>query len=418
MKLPISFKLALRNVFRNKIRSIITLAAIAFGSVSIIISGGFFEDTFLQMREAAIHSQLGHMQIYCKGYNDHGASAPFDYLIEDRRPLIEKLMKFDHIKLVTSRITFFAMISTGENNVSVFCQGVEPEGEKVLNKIDSLQKENKGVKIELGRDLSKGDHFEVILGRGLAKNLDLKPGDSAVLLTNTVGGSLNAFDVTIKGIFFTASKEFDDRALRIPIQTAQQLLRTDSVQTIVVLLDKTENTLAVSSQMKQMIQTDNLPLEMKTWKELADFYNKTVELYGKQFFFLKLIIATIVILSIFNTINMAIWERTREIGTIMAMGYKKLDILKLFLAEGFILGLLGGAAGVILGTLLAKGISIFGIRMPPPPGATVGWTAFIKVVPHLLISSMAISLFASLFSSIYPAFKASNLTINDALRHY
>jgi len=115
---------------------------------------------------------------------------------------------------------------------------------------------------------------------------------------------------------------------------------------------------------------------------------------------------------------MAIWERTREIGTIMAMGYKKADILKLFLAEGFILGLLGGVGGVILGILVAKGISIFGIPMPPPPGATVGWTAFIKVVPDLLTSSMAISLFASLFSSIYPAFKASNLTITDALRHY
>ena len=418
MKIPISLKLALRNVFRNKIRSLITLAAIAFGGVSIIIAGGFFEDTFLQMREAVIHSQLGHLQIYCKGYNDYGTSAPFDYLIEDRKPLIEKLMKFDHVKLVTSRITFSAMISTGENNVSVFCQGVEPEGEEVLNKIDSLQEENKGVKIEQGHDLSKGDRFEIILGRGLAKNLNLKSGDSAVLLTNTVGGSLNAFDVTIKGIFFTASKDFDDRALRLPLQTAQRLLRTDNVQTIVLLLDKTENTFAVSNQIEQMIQTDNLPLEMKLWKDLADFYNKTVELYGKQFLFLKLIIATIVILSIFNTINMAIWERTREIGTIMAMGYKKADILKLFLAEGFILGFLGGAAGVILGILLAKGISIFGIPMPPPPGATVGWTAFIKVVPHLLISSMAISLFASLFSSIYPAFKASNLTITDALRHY
>jgi len=278
MKLPISLKLALRNVFRNKIRSLITLAAIAFGGVSIIIAGGFFEDTFLQMREAAIHSQLGHLQLYRKGYSDYGASAPFDYLIEDHRPLVKKLMKLDRVKLVTTRITFSAMISTGENNVSIFCQGVEPEGEQVLNKIDSLQVENKGVKIEQGRNLSKRDRFEVILGRGLAKNLGLKPGDSAVLLTNTVGGSLNAFDVTIKGIFFTASKEFDDRALRLPIKTAQQLLRTDSVQTLVVLLDKTENTLAVSSRIKQMIQTDGLPLELKIWKELADFYNKTVEL--------------------------------------------------------------------------------------------------------------------------------------------
>ena len=77
MDYPISIKLALRNVCRNQIRTLITLAAIAFGSVSIIIAGGFFEDTFLRMREAAIHSHLGHIQIYFEGYNDHVASAPF-----------------------------------------------------------------------------------------------------------------------------------------------------------------------------------------------------------------------------------------------------------------------------------------------------------------------------------------------------
>ena len=410
--------MALRNVFRNKTRTLITLAAIAFGSVSIIIAGGFFEDTFLQMREAVIHSQLGHIQIYSKGYNDHGASAPFDYLIEEYEPMIEKLLKFEHIKLVTSRIMFSAMVSTGENSVSVFCQGVEPEGEKILNKIDSLEIENKGVKIENGSDLSKEDTFSVILGRGLAKNLGLKIGDSIVLLTNTVGGSLNAFDMVIKGVFFTASKEFDDRALRLPIETAKKLLRTDSVQNLVVLLDKTEQTPSVSNTIKRMIQHDHLNLEMRVWTDLADFYNKTVELYGRQFFILKLIITTIVILSIFNTINMAIWERTREIGTIMAMGYKKVDILKLFLAEGFILGILGAITGIIIGILLAESISFFGIPMPPPPGATVGWTAFIKVVPELLISSMTISVSASLISSFYPAFKASNLNITDALRHY
>jgi putative ABC transport system permease protein len=224
--------------------------------------------------------------------------------------------------------------------------------------------------------------------------------------------------MNVKGIFFTATKEFDDRALRLPIAMAQKLIRTQGVQTLVVLLDRTENTEKAKDEVLKIIQKGKLPLELKIWKQLADFYNKTVDLYGRQFFILKFIIMVIVVLSIFNTINMAIWERTREIGTIMAMGYKKIDILRLFLAEGFILGVLGGITGILIGVVAAWAISLFGIPMPPPPGATVGWTAFIKVVPDLLISSMFISVFASLISSFYPAYKASNLNITDALRHY
>ncbi len=418
MQLPISIKLALRNVFRNRIRTLITLAAIAFGSVSIIIAGGFFEDTFMQMREAVIHSHLGHVQIYQKGYNDHGSSAPFDYLIESPDAVIEKFSALDHVKLVTPRISFSGMISTGDNTVSVFCQGVDPAGELILNKIETVKDADTGLAIQEGSNLTKEDQFAVILGRGLAKNLGAKTGDSLVLLTNTVGGSLNAFDMKVKGIFFTASKEFDDRALRLPIKMAQKLIRTDGIQTLVVMLDKTEYTLQAKEEILKTIDSVDMELEVRIWSQLADFYNKTVELYGKQFFILKLIITIIVILSIFNTINMAIWERTREIGTIMAMGYKKMDIMKLFLAEGLLLGFLGGIAGLVIGTMLAWIISFFGIPMPPPPGATVGWTAFIKVVPDLLISSIVISVFASVCSSFYPAFKASNLIITDALRHY
>lgn len=418
MQYPVSIKLAVRNVFRNKIRTLITLAAIAFGSVSIIFAGGFFEDTFTQMREAVIHGNLGHIQIYRNGYNDHGSSAPFDYLIEKPDTIIKKIESLDHVKIVTPRISFSGMISTGDNTISVFCQGVDPGGELILNKIDGVKGAKTGLSIQAGSNLAKGDKFEVVLGRGLAKNLGAKPGDDLTLLTNTVDGSLNAFDMKVKGIFFTASKAFDDRALRLPIDMAQKLIRTNGVQRLVVLLDKTLNTLTVKKEILKTMGSIKTPLEIRTWRQMADFYNKTVELYGRQFFILKLIITIIVILSIFNTISMAIWERTREIGTIMAMGYKKLDIMKLFLAEGLILGFLGGIAGIVIGSALAWFISLFGIPMPPPPGATIHWTAFIKIVPHILVSSFIIAVSASVISSVYPAFKASNLIITDALRHY
>ena len=418
MEIPLDLRLAVRNVFRNKVRSLITLAAIAFGCISLIAAGGFFEDTFLQMREGVIHSHLGHIQVYKKGYLEKGSARPFDYMIKNPDEIKKLISSIEHVKFVTPRITFSGLMSTGENTVSVIGQGVNPEGEQAISVIETVKGANTGVAIESGENLSQSDMYDVIVGRGLAKAMGSKVGDFIIMVCNTMGGALNAMDMKVKGVFFTASKEFDDRAVRMPIAAAQTLLRTDEVQTLVVLVDKTENTDRVKKQLLYLVKNKGLDLELKPWYELADFYNKTVELYGRQFLVLKFIIGIIVVLSIFNTINMSIWERTREIGTIMALGSKRREVLKLFLLEGLVLGIIGGLIGVAAGTVLAYLISLVGIPMPPPPGATVGWTAHIKIVPQLLMVSFSIALISSFVSSFYPAFKASRLIIADALRHF
>jgi putative ABC transport system permease protein len=416
MEIPLDLRLAVRNVFRNKVRSVITLAAIAFGCISLIVAGGFFEDTFLQMREGVIHSHLGHIQVYKKGYLENGSARPFDYMIENPDEIKKLISSIEHVKLITPRIAFSGLLSTGENTVSVIGQGVNPEGEQAISVIETVKGASISLSIEAGENLSQSDMYDVILGRGLAKAMGSKVGDFIILVSNTIGGALNAMDMKVKGNFFTISKEFDDRAVRMPIAAAQTLLRTDKVQTLVILVDKTENTDQVKKQLLYLVKDKDL--ELKPWYELADFYNKTVELYGRQFLVLKFIIAIIVILSIFNTINMSIWERTKEIGTIMALGSRRREVLKLFLLEGLVLGILGGLIGIAAGTVLAYLISLVGIPMPPPPGATVGWTAHIKIVPQLLIASFSIALISSLVSSFFPAFKASRLIIADALRHF
>ena len=417
MELPMNLRLAFRNIFRNRVRSLITLAAIAFGSVSLIITGGFFEDSFMQMRDGVIHGHLGHIQVYKEGFIENGSVNPFEYLIDDPDEIINLISSIKHVKIVTPRISFSGLLSTGENTVSVLCQGIVPEGARALSIIKKNKGESRGVAIQDGKNLSEKDQFDLILGKGLSKIVGTGIGNSLILLSNTIDGALNALDLNVKGIFFTASKEFDDRALRMPISTAQKLLRTDKVQTLVVLLDDTSNTPIVKESLFKLFKEKQLNLELRTWHEMADFYNKTVELYGRQFMVLKLIITIIVILSIFNTINMAIRERTREIGTVMALGFKRFEVLRMFLIEGCILGIIGGVIGITFGSALAYIISLVGIPMPPPPGMTIGWTAMIKIVPHILMSSFIIAVISALLSSLYPALKASQLLIADALRH-
>lgn len=401
-------KIAFRNIFRNKVRSYITLGAIAFGCISLILTGGFINETFIKLRESLIHSQLGHIQIYKQGYFEKGSSKPFDYLIENYQDLEKEIRAIPHVKNIANRLQFSGLLSNGENTISFLGQGVDPKGEKDLSS---------WLKIEYGEMISVEDAYGAILGRGLAASLDAKAGDFLMILTNTRDGAINAIDIEVKGIFYSFAKEYDDRVLKLPLDTAQKLLYLDAVQAMVVLLDETESTDEVKNALINMFEENRFPLEVKTWADLADYYNKLVELYEKQFGVLKFIISIVVVLSIINTMSMSIFERTREIGTIMAMGTKKNEVLSMFMLEGLVLGLLGGGIGVVLGIVSAKIISYIGIPMPPAPGSTVGYVATIGIFPGVIIFAFLFSVVTALAGSFYPSFKASRLNISEALRY-
>ena len=158
-------------------------------------------------------------------------------------------------------------------------------------------------------------------------------------------------------------------------------------------------------------------LEVVPWHQLADFYNKTVALFSKQVGVLKFIIAAIIILSISNTLIMSVLERTSEIGTMMALGATRNAIVRCFLGEGVVLGVLGGLIGVIAGVVLALAISAIGVPMPAPPGVAWGYIGQVRVSFPLVIDAFALAVITTLIASFYPAWKASRMEIVDALRH-
>lgn len=420
----ITLKIAIRNIFRHKARSIITLSAIAFGCIALIFVGGYFEDVFRKMREGYIHGHTGHIQIYRKGFFEKGSAQSFDYLINQPQDIITSIKNIKGVKFVSSRLEFSGLISTGENTVSFIGQGVEPDNEKTASSTEVSDRRSfvnnvliSGMVIESGEGL-KSDHlYSVIVGTGLAAGIGAKPGDGLILVTHTVGGSINALDVYLNGIFVSSAKPFDDHFIRLPITTAQKLLHTESVQSLVVMLDKTEGTSRVKRELERLFKENNLDLELKTWDELSDFYTKTVVLFNKLFFILKVVIAIIVILSIFNTMNMAVLERISEIGTIMALGTKRRQVLELFLCEGLMLGIVGGVLGIASGVVITSFIAKVGIPMPPPPNLTFAWVSEPMIVPSVVMFAFFLSLLTSLISSLYPAHKASRLEIAEALRH-
>ncbi len=157
--------------------------------------------------------------------------------------------------------------------------------------------------------------------------------------------------------------------------------------------------------------------DIETWNELSDFYEKTVELYDRQFGVLRLIILIMVLLSVVNSVNMTLFERTREFGTMLAVGDRSTTIFRLIMTESFILGIMGAILGMAVGCLAAVGISAIGIPMPPPPNANLGYTAMIRLVPETVMTAGAIGFWAAVLATIMPARRAARLDIVEALRH-
>ena len=264
-------------------------------------------------------------------------------------------------------------------------------------------------------NLSPDDPQGVIVGEGLARNLGIDVGDRIVLMSSTASGGINGVEVTVRGLFSTVSKSYDDIALRMPINTARRLLRTEGSHVWIVLLNDTADTDIVLEQLNSKLPKGEF--EIVPWYKLADFYNKTVTLFVKQIHAVKLIIALIILLSVSNTMTISVMERIGEIGTSLALGITRTGIMRLFLIEGILLGCLGGLLGLLTGTLLAALISNIGIPMPPPPGTAHGYTAEILFSWNTALESFALVMCTVVIASIYPAWRGSRMQIVDSLRY-
>src|SRR6185436_15162922 len=244
----------------------------------------------------------------------------------------------------------------------------------------------KGHKLVSGSELPDAESDAVLIGKGLATSMKAKPGDYLTLMTTTVTGSLNAMDVRVAGIITTGVREYDDRAIKMPIAGAQQLLQTNRIEKLLVFLHKTEDTAAVDASIRKQFAGT---LETKSWKQLASFYQQVVLLYNGIFGFLGL----------------------------LAVGTSRGLVWRMFFAEGMLIGVIGGLLGIVAGVALAQLINSGNVMLPPPPGYTTGYRLQILMQTPVLVTSFVISVITATLSAILPAWKASRMKIVDALGH-
>jgi putative ABC transport system permease protein len=399
--------LALRNLARHRKRSFVALVAISFGVAALLFAGGFIQWILEELREQTIRSQLGHIQITPGGSLEQRSAQDRErVMLPSSGPELDRIKQYPGVKAVAPRLAISGLISFGDTTLSFIADGIDPETDAAAGG---------GTGVVSGEGLSSSMPRRVIVGEGLAASLGTKPGDRAVLLVNTSRGGINASDVEIGGAFRTVSKAYDDAALRLPIVLARELLRIQGADTWVVTLDRTEST---DSALRALQADPALArFEFTPWMALADFYNKAVALYARQFQVVKVLIAIIIVLSISNTLMMSVTERTSEIGTMMAIGTSRSSILRLFVWEGIFLGIVGALAGVVLGFLINTIVSAIGIPMPPAPGMRHGFLAQATFTFPIAFTAMGLALATTALASVYPALRASRLDIVDALRH-
>jgi len=408
--------ISLRNILKNGRRSLTTVLAIALGFGAINIFQGYVHSTYEGLTNAAIHGEgLGHLTIFKKGFLAQGKLHPEKYQFgKDEVDKITKLLRQDpEVGLITPRLSVAGIISNGKNSTIFIAEGLVPADDAVirgdLTKFNSFS----------GRFLADEDNAGVVVGSDLATMLSLKQGDDAVVLSNTYSGMANALDAGVRGIYNTGTSATNDKMVLMTFRHAQDLLDFQGAERLVVLLKDGGTAVAAASaaeKMRAMLAAAGFAVEIRTWAELSVFYNQVKNMFDMIFFFIFSIVLIIVVMSVINTMSMAVMERTREIGTMRALGLKQYGVKFLFTTEGMLLGLLGS----LVGAAIFFGVYfVIALTNPTyvPPSSSSPVPLRVDLVWQTLAENMMFMLVLSMAAAFVPARRSSRMSIVDALGH-
>ncbi len=396
-------KIAIRNVFRNKRRTALSIAMIAGGVSAMLVFNGFALSVLINLGTKTIQTQTGHLQIATNVYWDKSADRPKDTLIAGAKQLQKELHKHPKIAFASGRLSFFGLLTAGDRTLSARGVSFEPQVEGDLGA---------SFKFIEGRGFTKDELYHVALGSGLATRLHAKSGDSLTLLSHTYDGVVNAIDVTVTGIFQVGIAEFDDNNFLIPLSAAQTLLDTDNIEQMIIRLHNTSDTEEVRGEIQARLRGG---ATVKPWTEVAVLYQQITKFNEVQNRIMAFIILSLILLGILNTIGMSVFERTGEIGTVAALGENSRTILWQFLLEGGVLGLLGAISGMVLGTILIVVINWLEIKVMMP-GASTDIIIKIGFFFRAFLDAGFLAVASAIVASFIPSWRASQMNIAEALR--
>ncbi len=406
-------KIALRNILRNKRRTIVTLMAICMGFASVSIFRGYTDNTYEGLREMAIRGEgLGHLTIFKKGWQTKGKTDPQQYMFDKAETdrIVKLAESVDEVILATPQIHVAGLVSDGRISTIFIAKGVVPADDK------TIQGAYADVRPIKGQVLNTSKPYGVEMAADLAMHLNLKPAGDGVIMATTLDGQMNAMDIQVMGVYDTGSDATNDKYMRFPFALAQSLYDTDQADRIVVLLGDWQKTDAMAGRLLNLMSENGIACEIKTWNALSLFYSKVKGMFDMIFMFIFVIVLIIVVMSVVNTMGMAVLERTREIGTLRALGLKRRGVQLLFAFEGALLGFFGSLLGIAVNITVWAVIRVIEPTYIPP-GISSPVPLIVNLVPATMLVLAVFLILLSLGAAIVPARRAAAQGVVDALGH-
>ncbi|MCA9521188.1 MAG: ABC transporter permease [Myxococcales bacterium] len=405
------FKVAFRNVSRNVKRTMLTALAVFIGIGVVISVRGLLNGLQGGIKDQVTKGALGDIQVHHADFETTTEMMPLDLNMKLDAKLVKLIKSHPEVREVTGRIVFGGVISDTSREKTTPYFGVAVDVDTVF-KVIPLLKDN----ITKGAMPKKNDALEIVITEQLARTLNLKIGDDVAIQARTEPGSVNAFDFKIVGIFELKLATASKRMIYMPLHTAQKLLDMPQKVTEIVLdIKKLEHSRIVAASLQKTLTAAGYKVKVDPWEEVATLYSSIMGLQNMIFGIVSGVLFILVLTGVINTMLMTVYERVREIGTMMAMGVKRGKVVLMFLFESLSIAAIGSLFGLILGITVVEILHQTGIHFQFP-----GTQSVIVVRPQVtavfIILSVVVAMLGALLAATYPAYRASQLRPAEAIR--
>ena len=398
-------KMAFRDLGRNRRRSFFSALAVGGGLALLILMASVIEGEMGGALENVIKLQSGHIQIRAATYDENKSSLKWEDLVANPNEIANQIAALSQVKAATPRLYASGFLSSGNQSAGAKITGIDP-----LSAANDPYREG----IISGSYLNPDDRDAVLIGKPMAEKLNLQVGDNVDLSLNTADGNVQDQTFVVKGIYTTNTYGFDSSTVFLPLTKAQAMTTTeDHASAIFVLLNDTALTDTVA-----LALTVPANLEVKTWKDLNSLFVEWEAMAQSYIFIFYLIILAISASVIINTLIMSVYERTREIGILSAIGMRGGRIMTLFLAESSLLAIGGVIMGLIIGVLgtLYFNVNGFYVGNMGLSGIAITDTVYAKLTVDNLINLTIMTFVVTMLAGLYPAVMASRMQPVEALR--
>ncbi len=403
------WRIAYRDLGRNRRRTVLTLLAVALGMALLVVMSALLKGAVEGSLENSFRLQTGHLQVREESYDEDKVSLEWKDLLNDPQGLAQQVGAVPGVRVATPVLWANGMVTVRDESVGVQVIGIDP-----LSEVHAPIREA----LVAGEFLTPDDRGGVLIGKRLADSMALAVGQNINLLVSTADQQSDQATFTIRGLYSTGVAQYDETTVFLPLAKAQAFTRTgERASAIRILLDRREDADAIATALRSPERT------ALTWRDLNRVFLQAIEQSQVFMQLMYLVVLGVVAVIIANTLLMAVFERTREMGILAALGMKGRQILLMFVLEAGTLGLVGIALGLILGGLAVLYLATVGL--PIGEAAAAGEAANVITYGNILYARFSLpdtvslsiaELIITLLASLYPAWFAARKEPIDALR--